>query len=465
MTRCLHIALLGLGMASHLSASPNSLPGIVKTLEGVLAKSQLASPGPGQGLQPLESAAHAAGALLQSLDPHGSSGASLDPWPESNEAGRTGIQVTKKDGFAVIAGTLPGSPASETSLREGDRILAIGDTTLAANPDLMEIRSLLQGKAGDKVTLKVLRDNLRDTLTETIERAEWKPSIEVRKLLGGVGYAQVLGPTALGLAEYKLRVTKLGSEEDLIGLVLDFRNLSGGGPEEATALVSPFLSKKEVAKVHEVGKDPMAYTTGEDPAVRVPLVVLVSPATSGAGEMAAMALQKNRRAVLLGGETAGEASKYRSHQVAGVHLRYPEYLVSGPKGNLLTGRGLDPDIAVAAEAVPRNQAKFFAGQSLAFAKGETWEPPKEKSETDKNIESALEAEDGDEEAQGDEAQEEAEEPQEDEGSDEAEEPKAEEEEGPRDPFHDYPLVKRYDPRLVRGVHLLMANHIFRASQP
>jgi C-terminal processing protease CtpA/Prc len=426
-------------------AGPSAIPASLKTLESVLSSVRLPSPGVGAGLQPLENAVAAADGLLRSLDPHGFSGATSKKMETSSESGRTGIVLGRLEGYVVVAGTLPDSPAHATALREGDRLLSIGEQRIPAGMSLSAVEKALSGKVGETVEVHVLHADGKGVATHSLKFAEVKSSVQVRILPGKVGYVQLTGPVSMSLAEYKLKLRKIQSE-DMVGVVLDFRGAWKGGAEEAVTLCEPFLGPTRIATVLDGRSQRSEVKTSAGALIKVPVVVILGPSTRGAGEIAAAAFQAKKRAVLLGAATQGMAPDYRHVEKAGVFLTLPESMIEAPDGTMLTGRGLRPDIVVEVEPVPAGLAESFAGQEIAFSKGEKWTPPKKKTDTDKDLESALK-EDGKEKTPP-----------------KTPELDAEKEKdanlAPRDPFHEYVLLKRFDPRLVRSVHLLMAASIF-----
>src|SRR5207237_4546416 len=80
-----------------------------------------------------------------------------------------GVYLSFSNGYPLITGTVPGSPAATAGLKTGDQIVKVGDK------DIKGIRagaatSLIQGAEGTKVTLTILRGP--DHLTFTIARAQ-----------------------------------------------------------------------------------------------------------------------------------------------------------------------------------------------------------------------------------------------------------------------------------------------------
>lgn len=436
-------------------AAPGSLPVSLKTLESILAGLDVPAGGTGGGVQPLHTAAAAADAMLRSLDPHGLSAARHGKPPSQDGTG-TGLVLGRRDGYAIVAGSVPGSPAYQTSLTEGDRLLAIGDHEVVASDRLDELASMLLGAKDKSVDVRVLRADAKSTATVKVGRGGADDKVVARILAGKVAYLRIAEVTAASLASYRLELGKLAAE-DLIGVVLDLRAAHGGTPADAATLCAPFTGPGKLGTVLHAGGKQDSVESSTPVAIDRKVVALVGPATSGAAEFAAGALRAARRAVLLGASTQGRAPAYRHLQQAGVHITLPESTIELAAGKRLTGLGLSPDIQVAVEAVPDKLAAHFAGQREAFAQGVKWEPPKEETETDKQLDAALESEGGGA----------AEQPAPEEEEEEEEAPAKDGEAAadaatgaPRDPFHDYPLVKRYDPRLVRAVHLLIAADIF-----
>lgn len=439
-------ALLSVGSAW---AAPSAVPGTLKTLEGIVRGLDVPSSASiAGGVQPLQSAVRAADALLRSLDPGGHSGAALEA-PAKHGPAVTGLLLGTVKGFPTVAGVVPYSPAWSTPLREGDRLLAIGDHEVRADEPLDSLAARLSGKVDEKVSVKVL--HLEEGRVETVEvnRAAPSGAVHARVLTGGIAYVQITSTDPAHLADFTLEVGKLRREK-LIGLVLDLRGTAGGKARDAVALAEPFLGPGEVATLLTPGAADEVLRTTRAPTTQVPVVVLVDPGTRGAAEIAARALQVSRRGLVLGSDTLGQAPSYRQVQAGGAHLTVPAQ-VALAGGAPLTGRGLSPDIEVQVAAIPRNLAKNTSSQHLAFAKGIKWEPPREESETEKELKEVLAEEDDQDEGDEDDSAEAG-------HAGDSKEVDAGLE--PVDPFHEYPLVKRYDPRLVRAVHLLKAANIF-----
>src|SRR5262249_4820521 len=92
-------------------------------------------------------------------------------------------------------------------------------------------------------------------------------------------------------------------------LLLDLRNCSTGTPEDGIALANLFLNKGRITYL--VGQKVPRQDFEADPAKAVttlPLAVLVNRGTASGSEVAAAALQDNKRAQLVGERTYGDAA-------------------------------------------------------------------------------------------------------------------------------------------------------------
>ncbi len=92
-------------------------------------------------------------------------------------------------------------------------------------------------------------------------------------------------------------------------LMLDLRNCAPGEPEDGIALANLFLDKGRITYL--MGQKVPRQNFEADPAKAVstlPLAVLINRGTAGGAEIAAAALQDDKRAQLVGERTYGDAA-------------------------------------------------------------------------------------------------------------------------------------------------------------
>ncbi len=242
-----------------------------------------------------------------------------------------GAMLQPEDGAAMIVRLIPGGPASkdesETALKQGDKIIAVGQgdepPVDILHWPLDKIVKLIRGPKGTVVVLTVIPKSA-PTSTKTVritrdevkledQAAKWQ-SIKAKDF---TGKEHNLGVITLP-AFYANMHTRTKSDpkfkssaydvETLIrtnidgmvdGLLLDLRNNGGGSLLEAINMTGLFISSGPVVQVKERFRrvlddnDPKTVYAG-------PLVVLVNRLSASASEILASALQDYGRAIIVG---------------------------------------------------------------------------------------------------------------------------------------------------------------------
>ena len=112
--------------------------------------------------------------LLDSLDPDSSylSAAEFKIYKDrpATDNAQVGITVSKRYGYATIVNVLPGSPADQAHLRDGDVIDLIEGQSTHDIP-LALVRFMLEGKPGTTVSISVVRPFKPDPDKMTLTRA------------------------------------------------------------------------------------------------------------------------------------------------------------------------------------------------------------------------------------------------------------------------------------------------------
>ncbi|MCY1647212.1 S41 family peptidase [Caulobacter sp. SL161] len=132
------------------------------------------------------------------------------------------------------------------------------------------------------------------------------------------------------------------------GLVLDLRRNGGGKIWVERKVAGLFLPEGVVvARNVSRGRERLEKTQRASSRYDGALVVLMGPATGSAGEVTAAALKHERRAILVGSQTAGAVLMSRNFPLPGggsVQVAIADVLT--PDGKRLEGVGVKPDLAV-----------------------------------------------------------------------------------------------------------------------
>ncbi len=265
----------------------------------------------------------------------------------SGKFGGIGANVRRENDGRIVLSPFPDRPAAQAGVKEGDVLVKIDDTSITPEMKFEKVTSLLRGEVGTPVKVEVNRAGQQ--LAFNITRAEISvPSVTWRLLTQapGVGYMKlnIFAETSKDeLIKGVEDLRKQGAQK----LIFDLRDNGGGLLDSAIDIAGQFVDGVVVSEKRRDGgeQDFKAEATGA--ARDLPLVVLVNGGTASASEIVSGALQDRGRAVLVGQKTYGKGSVQNVVPLSdgsSVHVTVAEWLT--PKGRQITGKGLDPDIAV-----------------------------------------------------------------------------------------------------------------------
>lgn len=255
----------------------------------------------------------AAEGMVRDLDPYTEfipeSGMSDFEVLTTGKYGGIGSLIRQKEDYVRIAQPYENSPAARAGLKIGDLILAI-DGQSAAGFTTEEVSKRLKGEPGSKVRVTVRHlDGREETVAIRRERIAI-PGVPYAGWLGdGIGYIRHSDFTEGSADEMQAAVAKLRSEDDLRGLVLDYRSNGGGIMQEAVQILGMFVPKgtEVVSTKGRTEESKQVYRTASEPVLPdLPLAVLINGNTASSSEILAGALQDLDRAVLVGQRSFGK---------------------------------------------------------------------------------------------------------------------------------------------------------------
>jgi len=331
--------------------------------------------------------------MLEAIDPFASylNADQYKEYVKTKDAKRAdvGLTLSKKYGYlgeVGIVDAMPGSPAAKAGLSTGDMIETIGGIATRDMP-LAYAAMLLRGEPGSTVELTVIRARHPEPAPLKLTRAMIAvPAVETRMLDNKVGYINVdaMSPEAVKqVAATVQQLTKDGAQK----LMLDLRNCGTGEPEDGVALANLFMKTGRITYL--VGQKVARQNFDADPAKAItalPLAVLVNRGTAVAAEVAAAALQDNKRAQLVGERTYGNAA-----------MRKPIPMDDGGAIILSVAKFYTPDGKAIqdAQVVPANQVSDADSQVEVDDQGvpltdQADRPEQKKVEDDAVVKKALE---------------------------------------------------------------------------
>ena len=296
-----------------------------------------------------------------------------DDSPEP-KGGGIGIDLRLVDGQATITRVEPGSRAASAGLRAGFIIQKIDDTNAEqivalfakskeseAMRTLRITRTLLARINGaPETTVRITYLDERDQPREAAvarERLKGEMSqrfgnfppqyteFEAKRLAGGIGYIR-FNIFVVALTE-RIKGAIRGMN-DASGIIIDLRGNPGG-----VGAMAPGIAGVLGEKATSLGTMTMRssyirfFVNPQPPAYLGPVVILTDGGSASTSEIFAGGMQELGRAVVVGERTAGAAlPSYFQKLPTGALFQFAIADFKTPKGMLIEGRGVAPDVEV-----------------------------------------------------------------------------------------------------------------------
>ncbi|GBD13364.1 Carboxy-terminal processing protease CtpA [bacterium HR24] len=266
------------------------------------------------------------------------------------------VEQDPYSGDIVIVAPFTGSPAERAGIRPGDRLLAVDGESTSGWSVAQAVRRI-RGPRGTQVRLTVQhRDGTTEEVTIVRDRIV-VPTVTSRPVTDSNGRAlpdiayvqieQITEQTVPDLAQVLRDIKSKGAR----GLVLDLRINPGGSLNATINIADMFLDNGTIlTEVERGGKERSFEARPGGEGTGIPMVVLVGPGSASGAEVLAAALRDNNRAILIGEKTFGKATVNQLHDLSdggALYVTVARWLT--PRGELIEGVGVSPDIQVSTE--------------------------------------------------------------------------------------------------------------------
>lgn len=283
----------------------------------------------------------------------------------AGEFGGVGIQLGYKDKTLAVMAPLAKTPAEKAGLRAGDLILKIKDIEKKIDRDtagisLDEAVTLIRGKVGTEVTLKMYREGKEGTFDVVLKRDNIVVSsleMEVKTEKGkSVVWVKLYKFSEQVYKDWPSLVDKIIVEKNknpgnFGGIILDLRNNPGGFLQASVLVASDFIKDGVVVEQAGAEGQEMIYRVekGRGKLLGEKLVVLINGGSASAAEILAGALRDYKRGKLVGEKSFGKGTVQSPEDFAdgsGLHITIAKWLL--PSGKNIHGEGVMPDVEVQA---------------------------------------------------------------------------------------------------------------------
>jgi carboxyl-terminal processing protease len=256
------------------------------------------------------------------------------------------------DQAPLITEVLPSSPALQSGIKRGDRIVAVDGQSMVGL-SLADVAAQIRGPVGSDVHLTLRRASSDKPLEITLHRAQ----VEVDPVIVGVipqtriGYLRVRNFGDQSVADRALSALIAGRQGGVAAWIIDLRGNTGGQLAAVAELAAGLVDDAHKTIGYRVDRlrrhSPLEVRQGLALTQGLPVVLLVDRDTASGAEILAAALQEGKFAELVGSKTAGSVGVATQVQLPDDSvLQITEQRFISPSNALLDGVGVTPDDVV-----------------------------------------------------------------------------------------------------------------------
>ncbi len=253
-------------------------------------------------------------AVLKELDPHSTYlDAEEVSTMQENLGGNfegIGVRYQMEHDTLLVINTVTGGPSEKVGILAGDRIIMVGDSTIAGMKyPTKEIQRRLRGPKGSKVKLGVLRTGEKGLLWFNLTRDNIPVySVDASYMAApGIGYIK-LSRFALTTSEEVEKVMNELKQQGMKDVIIDLQDNGGGYLNAAAELAEMFLLEDELV-VYTQGRAEgrRNYITRRNRnTFRGRLIILMNEQSASASEIFAGCMQDVDRGVIIGRRSFGK---------------------------------------------------------------------------------------------------------------------------------------------------------------
>lgn len=270
-----------------------------------------------------------------------------------------GVEITEKDGRFIVVSPVKSSPAEKAGIRPFDEIVQVDDERVDGKT-LGELIQLIQGEAGEEISLVLFRPSTERHIKVKLERAEINNQTVTEKVLKvddlKIGYVSISMFGEKTANEWIVATKRLISQ-DVEGVIVDLRDNPGGYLHSVAAVVSSINKDGEVFAYMQNGEGTMkALKTSKIDGEKekylekmrtIPIVVLQNEGSASASEVMAGAIQSWNRASIIGVKSFGKGTVQETWDLQnGGELKLSTNRWLTPEREWIHGKGIPADIEV-----------------------------------------------------------------------------------------------------------------------
>ncbi len=255
-----------------------------------------------------------------------------------------GVTITADtNGNIVVVSTIEGTPADQAGLKTGD-VITMVDKEPYNGSQLSKAAGAMRGEKGTRVTITYWREGVTTDVVLTRAKIVDK-SIYSKMLTEDLAYIRITQFEKNTDKDFQLTLNQL-EESGVKGIIIDLRN-NGGGLIDSGINIADMLLGEGTITYLENNKKERNYYNSEDSATTIPYILLINEGTASTSEILAAAIQDNRGGRIIGTKSFGKGVVQSVEMLAdGDALKLTVMQYYSPKGNIIQGKGVTPDVIV-----------------------------------------------------------------------------------------------------------------------
>lgn len=283
---------------------------------------------------------------------------------EGSTFGGVGIQMAVRNNKVVVDSIVANSPASKSTIKPGDEIVAVDNKKVSA-AQFTKVASLVRGKIGTKVTLKLKRAN--STFSVTLKRAKISQSSLTKRTEGNATIITITQFDVNTAKDLKVALKSINTKK-YPKLIIDLQDNPGGEMNAALKSASYFLPNNKIImqykdrKEKEVIRSDKKLSGGFHTSLKP--IILINGNTASASEIFTAALVQNHCGVSVGQTSYGKGTVQQVGQTEDSEYKYTVAKWLTPNGTWINQKGLKPTYPVSESPL----AKLPQFQSMSILK-------------------------------------------------------------------------------------------------
>ena len=252
--------------------------------------------------------------MLKDLDPHSQyltkkEAIETDEPLQGNFEG-IGISFSILYDTIFVISPISGGPSERVGIMAGDRIVKVeGENVAGIGITNNDVYKLLRGEKNTKVTITVLRRDVKELLDFTITRDKIPIySIDASYMAkDGIGYIKINRFSLTTIVEFLDAIDKL-KEQNINSLILDLTGNGGGYLDVAIKISDQLLGENKLIVYTEGINNPRRdyMTTSRGDFENGNIVILIDEGSASASEIVAGAIQDWDRGIIVGRRSFGK---------------------------------------------------------------------------------------------------------------------------------------------------------------